>query len=145
MGFGYSQKSIINNKISFSCTYEVEDIYNDIQIINNTNGEYINEEIESKIKILNNGQKEELIFKKKFDKKGKNIINFIFEGKLNNMSYMFSQCSTLKYINFISIDTEKVIDMKAMFQGCKELEYIYLNSILLMLLIWALCLMDAIN
>ena len=122
MGFGYSEKSIINNKISFSCTFEVEDIYNDIQIINNTNGEYINEEIESKIKILNNGQKEELIFKKKFDKKGKNIINFIFEGKLNNMSYMFSQCSTLKYINFISIDTEKVIDMKAMFQGCKELE-----------------------
>ena len=95
MGFGYSEKSIINNKISFSCTFEVEDIYNDIQIINNTNGEYINEEIESKIKILNNGQKEELIFKKKFDKKGKNIINFIFEGKLNNMSYMFSQCSTL--------------------------------------------------
>ena len=60
-----------DKNISFSCTYEVNVINNDIQIINNRFGKYINEEIESKIKILNNGQKEKLVYKKKFDGKGK--------------------------------------------------------------------------
>ena len=79
-----------DKNISFSCTYEVNVINNDIQIINNRFGKYINEEIETKIKILNNGQKEKLVYKKKFDRKWKNIIDFIIVGKLNDMSFMLS-------------------------------------------------------
>ena len=79
-----------DKNISFSCTYEVNVINNDIQIINNRFGKYINKEIETKIKILNKGQKEKLVYKKKFDGKGKNIIDFIIVGKLNDMSFMLS-------------------------------------------------------
>ena len=120
--------STIDKNISFTCIYDVKDINDDIQIINNTNGSYINEEIQSKIKILNNGQKEKLVLKKKFERKGKNSIHFIIEGKLNNMSYMFNQCSSLKYIYFISFETDQVINMKAMFQECNELEYLDLSN-----------------
>ena len=61
---------VIINQISYiKCIYEIND-YNYNQIINNTDGLEINKEVESKIKILNNGRKEKLIFKKKFDKIG---------------------------------------------------------------------------
>ena len=52
------------------CTYDIKDINNEIQIINNRVQNDINEEIEKKIKILNGEQKEKLIFKKKFNKLG---------------------------------------------------------------------------
>ena len=55
-----------DKNISFSCTYEANDINNDIQIINNIFGKYINEEIESKIKILNNEKKKNQFIKKNF-------------------------------------------------------------------------------
>ena len=72
---------IIINQISYiKCIYEISD-YNYNQIINNTDGSEINKEIKSKIKILNNGKKEKIIFKKKFDKTGMKIIYFIIEEK----------------------------------------------------------------
>ena len=123
-----NEKSPINENISFRCTYEVIDTNNDIQIINNTDGIDINEEIELKIKILNNGQKENLVLKKKFDKTGKNIIDFVIEGKLNNMSFMFNKCFSLKSIDFISFETGHVINMSGMFQHCNELEYLDLSK-----------------
>ena len=84
----------INNNISYiKCTYEIKD-NNYIQIINNRDLEYVNEEIESKVKIWNNGKKENLIFKKQFNKKGIYNIYFIIEKKLNNMSFMFNNCSS---------------------------------------------------
>ena len=52
------------NKVSFRCTYDVKD-FNEVQIINDRNKSFINEEIKSKIKIINNNKKEELILKKK--------------------------------------------------------------------------------
>ena len=45
---------------------------------------------------------------KKFDKIGINIIYFIIEKNLNNTSFMFSKCSSLKEIEFISFDTTDV-------------------------------------
>ena len=87
--------SNVKNKVSFRCTYEIKD-YNEIRIINYSNGDFINEEILTKIKILNSNKKEELIFKKKFNKLGYNTIDFIIEENLNDMSCMFSGCSSLK-------------------------------------------------
>ena len=48
----------------YKCTYDIKDIDNEIQIMNNRGEKYINGDIESKIKILNNGKKEKLVFKK---------------------------------------------------------------------------------
>ena len=105
------------------CTYDIKN-YNYTQIINNTNGKYINNEIESKIKILNNGAIEELVFQKKFSQLGINEIDFIVVKALKNMSYLFNQCSSLKEIKFINMDTALVGNMNSMFSGCAELEYI---------------------
>ena len=110
------------------CIYEIKDNNNYIQIINNRGETIINEEIESKVKIWNNGKKENLIFKKKFNTKGKHIIYFIIEKPLNNMMLMFNNCSSLKEINFISFQTNNVINMKGMFQECNELEYLDLSN-----------------
>ena len=52
----------ISNKVSFRCIYHIKD-YNEIQIINDRDKATINEEIKSKLKILNDNKKEELVFK----------------------------------------------------------------------------------
>ena len=115
------------NEISFKCTYEIKN-YNEIQILNYRGLNEINEEIKTKIKILNLDKIEELIFIKKFDKIGLNTINFVIEEKLTNTSFLFNGCSTLKKIEFISFDTSQITNMKAMFQGCNELELLNLSN-----------------
>ena len=85
-----------NDNISYiKCVYNVKN-YNEIQIINYKGKTASNEEIESKVKIWNGEKAEKLIFKKKFDKLGINVIYFIIEEKLSNMSFMFSKCTSLK-------------------------------------------------
>ena len=76
INFGIPIELIINKISYIKCTYEIFD-YNYVQIINNTDGTEINRDIESKIKILNNGKEEKLIFTKKFDKK-RNKNNLFF-------------------------------------------------------------------
>ena len=117
---------IKNSQISFRCFYDIKNS-NDVQIINNTYIKYnenkgVNEEILKKIKILNDGKKEELILNKKFESIGINTVDFIIEEKLNNMNFMFYNCESLKKIEFISFDTSNVINMNSMFEGCKNLE-----------------------
>jgi len=121
---------ICNPNPSFRCTYEVKD-YNPIQIINNgdeNDFHNMNRDIEAKIKILNGNKKEQITLTKKFNQIGLNVIEFIIEEQLTNMSYMFNNCSFLKKIEFISIDTSKVTDLTGIFQGCKELEYLDLTK-----------------
>ena len=127
-----SQQSIIDQKAKIGisyirCTYEIKD-FNEIQIINDRSENYSNQEIASKIKILNGDKKEELIFRKKFDKLGINTIDFIIEEKLNNLSYLFYKCSSLKKVNFISFETSQVNKMRAMFVECFELEELDLSN-----------------
>ena len=120
-----------NSKIEFSlikCIYDIKDNNITHQIINNRGEKTVNEEIESKIKILNGNQKEKLIFQKKFDKMGMNEITFIVEEKLNNMSFMFNDCSSLKEIYFINFETIKATSMSAMFQKCNEIENLDLSN-----------------
>ena len=115
------------NNISFICAYDIKD-YNEAQIINNIYDNKINEEIKSKVKILNDKKKESLVFKKKFNKLGINFLNFIIEGELNNMSFMFNNCQSLKKVIFKSINTRKVTKMNELFCGCTELEYLDLSN-----------------
>jgi len=123
-----ANRSKINiGKPLIRCTYLIKD-NNDTQIINYRGKVDINEEIESKVKILSDNNKEKLIFKKKFNKVGINTIDFIIEENLNNMSFMFNKCSSLKRIEFISFETTQVTNMVAMFQECNELEYLDLSN-----------------
>ncbi len=119
-----------NIQISFRCYYNIEDIENTIAIINSG---YLtlfeNEELDSKIRILNGNKKEKLgSGYKKFDKTGINSVDFIVEGKLTNMSYIFIKCESLKKVEFISIDTSKVTSMNQMFSGCNSLESVDLSN-----------------
>ena len=116
-----------NNQISFRCVYQVDDINKDIRLINDRLFGTVNHEILAKIKILNGNKKENLIFHKKFDKTGIHTIDFIIERKIYNMSFLFSECSSLKQVEFISCDTSNVIFMIAMFRKCIELEYVDLS------------------
>ena len=109
------------------CTYLIKD-NNDTQIINYRGEVTINEEIKSKIKILNGNNEEKLFFQKKFNKIGINKIDFIIDENLDNMSFMFSKCSSLKRIEFISFEINQVTNMSAIFQECNELEYIDLSN-----------------
>ena len=82
------QPQFNENNSYIKCIYDKKD-YNETQIINFRGEKIINEEIESKVKIWNDGKSEKLIFTKKFDKIGINVIYFIIEEKLTNMSFMF--------------------------------------------------------
>ena len=109
-----------NKNISFRCTYLIKD-YNDIQIINNDLGDdYINKEIEEKIKILNGVKKEKLVLTKNFSKLGINTVDFIVEGKLTNISSMFNHCSSLKTIEFFCFDTSCVEYLIECFKAAKN-------------------------
>ena len=123
--------NIINQtdkEISYiKCTYDVKED-KEIQILNYRSENYVNDEIASKIKILSDNKIENLCFTKKFDKLGINTVTFIIEKELNNMSYLFYKCSSIKEINFISIKTTQVNKMRAMFVECFELEYLDLSN-----------------
>ena len=72
--------NILDGISYFKCTYEIKD-NKETQILNYKGKTESNEEIESKIKMLNGDKKEKLIFTKKFDKTGIKIIYFIIEEK----------------------------------------------------------------
>ena len=71
---------------------------------------------------MNDDRKENLIYKKKFDKLGLNVIYFIIEEKLNDLSFIFSDCLSLKKIKFINPQTEEITRMFGMFNECIEIE-----------------------
>ena len=125
----FSNKNILaqGKDVSFICIYDVKD-YNEIQIINDRYKNEIKEEIKSKIKILNGDNKEELLFKNRFDKLGLHTIYFSIEKQLKNISFLFSNCTSLKKVEFLSVDTSQINTMKGMFEGCKELEYLDLTN-----------------
>ena len=122
-----NQRRISKGKPYIKCTYEIKN--NDfVQIINNRGEKYINDEIESKVKILNGDGTEPLSFQKKFNKPGINVIHFIIEEKINNLSYLFNKCSSLKKIEFFSFEKIKATKTVAMFQLCEELDYLDLTD-----------------
>ena len=96
------------NKGMIICTYDIKEENADIQIINDRYENFINEEIELKIKILNGKKIEKLNFKKQFKKAGINTIIFIAEEKLNKMNFIFHNCSSLKEIKFKSFETSQI-------------------------------------
>ena len=113
------QSKAINREFLIKCTYDIKD-YNAVQIINGRYQNYLNKDLEDKIKIWNNNKKENLSHIKRFDKLGLNVIYFIVEEKLKNLSFIFTDCSSLKHIQFINPQTEEVIAMCGMFDQRNE-------------------------
>ena len=118
------------NNISFMCIYEVKD-FNETIIINTA----MNQEIFWKIKILNGDRKENLVFKKRFNKIGINVINFIIEQAEDffetDKDYTIRQLDTLKglkYDDLINVSKEKRISSFHFFDGysyiCNDINYI---------------------
>ena len=122
-----TSKKINNGDSLIKCIYDVKE-KNEIQIINDRIGNMLNEDIEAKIKIWSNNKIEKLIYKKKFDKLGLNTIYFIIEKKLDNLNFIFNDCSSLKQIQFINPEMERVRGMIGMFNECKNIEFIDLSS-----------------
>ena len=56
-------------------------------------------------------------------------INFIkFFRRCDDMSFMFSRCTSLKEINFSNFNTNKTVDMNNMFEKCSSLKELNLSS-----------------
>ena len=138
---GISQKNIIPinkliNQINFiKGVYEIkkEDLGKEIQILNNGiefNKEFIktNEGIEKKIKIIINGEIKTDILKYKFKKEGRYIMYYIVNDTLYNMSGLFCNCSSLKEINFSSLNANDIFKTMGMFCNCSSLEKLDLSS-----------------
>ena len=78
--------------------------------------------------MLNGGKKDNIIPRKKFNKIGINTIYLAINDKIDNMSFLFNNCSSLKEIYFNSFETDKATNMKAMFQNCSNLENLDLSN-----------------
>ena len=102
----HQKKSNDNIKISIGlpiiqCTYDIKDT-NLVQIMNDRGITAINEEIELKIKILNDDNIfEPLILQKQFNKLGMNTVIFVIEENLSDMSFLFNNCYSLKKSIFL--------------------------------------------
>ena len=58
------------------------------------------------------------------EEKGEYKIKLIFKMNMIDYSYMFAECRNIIKINFISLNTKIVKNMKYMFYGCENLETI---------------------
>ena len=130
---------IVNNINFIKCTYLIDkiDLGKATQIINNKGKEnYINTEIERKMKVIINGEIQPVINREKnldyltyiFVNDGKYTFYFISDSCLNNMSYMFYNCSSLTNIDLLSFNTNQVFDMSYMLYKCSSLINIDLSS-----------------
>ena len=64
-----------------------------------------------------------------FKSKGKYTIKYSFNNNINNMGYMFIECSKLTSINLSNFNTNKVTNMSNLFSGCSSLTNINLSNI----------------
>ena len=105
-----------NNLIIINLIYETEkkgikNIFGEKFVLNNHNN----------IELIINGENCDLI--KKFElKKGINNIEMIIKNKINNLEYMFYECSSLKNIDDLkNLDVKGIKNFSHIFSGCKSL------------------------
>ena len=128
-------KMIIDKINYIKCKYNVKIKDNkEIQIINNKDNDkdcllnYINNEIPKEIKIIINGEINSNILTYRLNKEGIYTIYIMTYNLLNNMSYMFNNCSLLEEIDLSSFNTKRVRDMSYMFNNCTLLKKINFSS-----------------
>ena len=133
-----------NNKITSEINISSNDINKDIQIINSfenykrmhiyiinkkDDDKYTNEEeIKENIEIKINGEKFEFAYFNKFNKKGKNKIEYLFKNKLTKTNHMFFGCKSLTNLNLSNFNSENVTNMSYMFSDCNSLTNLNLSN-----------------
>ena len=137
----------INNLNEINCIYKIKDNENEISLLHDYNNENelfneykklyleakeINKKIfEKNIDLYINDKKINFNYTYKINKNNniKEIkVKFKFNKKLTNMSWMFSQCSSLNSIDLSSFNTSNVTKMIRIFEKCSSLNSINLSS-----------------
>ena len=86
-----------------------------------------NKEISNKcILYLNNKKIDDICYV--FSKIGNYKVKLIFKQYLNDMSYMFYNCSSLTSLNLSNFNTNNVKDMSYMFSSCSSLTSLNLSN-----------------
>ena len=133
---------INNNKVKNNhdnyiiCEYNIKNKGN-IQILNsyeevvrnnwfNENGNENEKEIKDNCEIYLNENKIEFCYK--YELEGKNIIKIKCINSLNNINFMFSECSSLISLNLSNFNTINVKDMSYMFYNCSSLTSLNLSN-----------------
>ena len=137
----------INNKdniIIGEIYIKQEDINKDIRIINSFENEkrengwkdkdddwnYLNEkEIKDNIEIKIDGKIIKFSYYYKFNKEGKNIVEYSFKNKLTKTCYMFYDCKSLINLNLSNFNTTNVINMSYMFYGCNSITILKFSNL----------------
>ena len=128
-------KDSIEDKIIGEIHIKKEDINKDIRIINSFENvkrelklkddddfKYLNEkEIKENIEIKINGKIIEFTYYYKFNKEGKNIIEYSFKNILTKTCFIFYDCISLINLDFSNFNTQNVINMSYMFYNCYSL------------------------
>ena len=109
---GVNEKEVNDNK-------KIYILCNDILKYNNDNLNQLND---SNTKLYINDKKQD--FNRYFIPKKSGVfkVELIFNINLTDCSYMFAGCENILLINFVSFNTENVLNMKYMFSGCKNLK-----------------------
>ena len=129
--------NLLINKIDYiKCIYNInkEDVGKEIQLINNKYYNYdmkkliSNDELETKVKIMINGEQKTNILKYKFDKEGKYKIYIYLDNSELSISGMFYECICLEKIDLSSFKADNIINMSGLFSKCSSLKEINLTS-----------------
>ncbi len=73
-------------------------------------------------------KKEKLFFEQRFPNQGNYRFKFSFKSSLKNGSYLFSNCLSLKEIDFSKFKTEEIINLSGMLEQCKSLNVLNLSN-----------------
>ena len=125
-----------NNEVNFNnvdITSEINCVYNSFENIFDLLYKDIckvNKEInDDNLEIFVDGQKIKFNTKYVNKKKGDIKVKFKFSKLLENISYLFYNCSSLKSIDFSLFNSVKLKDMSYLCSGCISLESINLSSL----------------
>ena len=126
-------KNKLSNEIKDSKINEINESKKEINLIYYTQkediynifGEKFVENNKKNIELIINDENKTHLIDKALLKKGENIIKLIIINKINNLSYMFYNCSTLKSVKELKyLDTRDIVNTSYMFFKCSLLKNI---------------------
>ena len=102
-------------------TSEIDLLYEGNDKLEKIFGEDFVDENQDNIELYINGEKNELTSEYEL-KKGINNIKLVIKNKLENLSFMFDECKTLKNIDGLKyLNTENCESFESLFNGCSSL------------------------
>ena len=131
----------INHNNYISCIFEIQKnkLSDDIQILNcyeeaKKENSVINEGVNNEKDLLRNciiyvnDKKIGFCFKYKFPVEGKYFVKIIFKNNIENVNYLFANCSSLSSCDLSVFNSNFVKNMSGMFFGCNNLNNLVINN-----------------